>query len=88
MTADLTEDSLYINDIFLDKMPLNLVTSANLEVFRYAKWDGIVGVGFTMESDSDHVGKSIIDRLINSDKCHDKVFIYTLTDKKSQISFC
>jgi hypothetical protein len=65
-----------------------------LEVFRYAKWDGIVGVGFTMESDSDHVGKSIIDRLINSDKCHDKVFIYTLTginiyqDKKSQISFC
>jgi hypothetical protein len=50
-----------------------------LEVFRYAKWDGIVGVGFTMESDSDHVGKSIIDRLINSDKCHDKVFIYTLT---------
>jgi hypothetical protein len=28
----------------------------NIEVFRDAKWDGIVGLGFTLPNDPDHMG--------------------------------
>jgi len=40
--------------LFLKDMSLHLATNAELEVFRYAKWDGIVGLGFTMENEKEH----------------------------------
>jgi len=51
-------------------MNIHLATSANLEVFRFAKWDGIVGLGFSM--DESHGGKSVIDRLMKNKACPEK----------------
>ena len=33
----------------------------NIEVFRYADWDGIVGLGYTLDNEPEHKGYSIID---------------------------
>ena len=49
-----------------------------IEVFRLAKWDGIVGLGFTLPKEHVNTGKSFIDRLITEDSCKEKIFIYII----------
>lgn len=64
-------------------MPLHLafkviliIIQAQLEIFRYAKWDGIVGLGFTMDNEKENFGMSIIDRLLTMDECKHKFFSF------------
>ena len=60
-----------------------------MEIFRYADWDGIVGLGFTMDSDDpQHQGSSVIDRLIKQKECKEKVFSFEIYENSGKMQFC
>ena len=61
-------------------MQICLATESHIKVFRESKWDGIMGLGKTMDNKIELYGQSIIDRLSESDQCKEKVFVYNIVE--------
>lgn len=69
-------------------MEICLATEAHIRVFRDSKFDGIMGLGLTMDRKAHLKGQSVIDRLRDSDKCKEKIFIYNIQENGGSLDFC
>lgn len=58
---------MFLENIEIPNMQMSLATQANLDIFRDAIWDGVVGLGFTMDYEINLKGQSIIDRILEND---------------------
>jgi hypothetical protein len=69
-------------------MPLHLALSASIEIFRNAQWDGIVGLGFTMDHELENYGMSVVDHLLELKSCENKFFVFSYQGDNGVIDFC
>jgi hypothetical protein len=44
-------------------MPIHVATSLAIPAFENSEWDGLVGLGYTMQNEMENYGMSIVDRL-------------------------
>ena len=49
-------DNVYLESLVISNMQLSLATQAQLEIFRDAEWDGVVGLGWTLDTEKSDKG--------------------------------
>ena len=54
---------MILGDYLLENMPIHVATSLAIPAFKNSEWDGLVGLGYTMQNEMENYGMSIVDRL-------------------------
>jgi hypothetical protein len=88
INSEVGSDDTIIGNYLLEDMPIHVASNLAIPAFQDSEWDGLVGLGFTMQKDIEDYGMSIIDRFKDMQICKEKFFVYRIGEEGGIAEFC